>query len=81
MWATNFCPRGEINRSEPKWRKLVILSEQSMPTAMPSLDEKCPAIIHIEGGLLNELGDIFYSLLCDFTMPEGIVLLIGPSPF
>jgi hypothetical protein len=48
-----------------------------MPAAMPSLDEKCPAIIRVEGALLSELGDIFYSLLRDFTMPEGSILLIG----
>jgi hypothetical protein len=30
-----------------------------------------------EGALLSELGDIFYSLLRDFTLPEGSILLIG----
>ncbi|MFN9960148.1 MAG: hypothetical protein ACK55I_44265, partial [bacterium] len=40
-------------------------------------DEKCPAIIRVEGALLSELGDIFYSLLRDFTLPEGSILLIG----
>jgi hypothetical protein len=67
-------------RNKPQWtkgRKLVILSDQNMPAAMPSLDEKCPAIIRVEGALLSELGDIFYSLLRDFTLPEGSILLIG----
>jgi hypothetical protein len=67
-------------RNKPQWtkgRKLVILSDQNMPAAMPSLGEKCPAIIRVEGALLSELGDIFYSLLRDFTLPEGSILLIG----
>ncbi len=51
--------------------------DQNFPAALPSLDGKCPAIIHVEGGLLSELGDFFYSLLKDFTLPEGSVLLIG----
>jgi hypothetical protein len=55
----------------------VILTDQNFPAALPSLDGKCPAVICVEGGLLSELGDFFYSLLKDFTLPEGSVLLIG----
>jgi hypothetical protein len=44
---------------------------------MPSKDDLCPAIIRVEDGLLCELGDLFFSLLRDFTLPEGSVLLIG----
>jgi hypothetical protein len=55
----------------------VILTDQNFPAALPSLDGKCPAIIRVEGGLLSELGDFFYSLLKDFTLPEGSVLMIG----
>jgi hypothetical protein len=67
-------------RNKQQWtrgRKLVILTDQNFPAALPSLDGKCPAIIRVEGGLLSELGDFFYSLLKDFTLPEGSVLMIG----
>ncbi len=67
-------------RNKPQWtngRKLVILSDQNFPAALQSMGEKCPAVIHMEGGLLSELGDFFYSLLLDFTLPERSVLLIG----
>ncbi len=55
----------------------MILTDQNFPAALSSLDRKCPTVIHVEGGLLSELGDFFYSLLKDFTLPEGSVLLIG----
>jgi hypothetical protein len=67
-------------RNKQQWtrgRKLVILTDQNFPAALPSLDGKCPAVIRVEGGLLSELSDFFYSLLKDFTLPEGSVLLIG----
>jgi hypothetical protein len=83
-WVCSSCDVGHKllprKRNKPQWtkgRKLVILSDQNMPAAMPSLDEKCPAIIRVEGALLSELGDIFYALLRDFTLPEGSILLIG----
>jgi hypothetical protein len=44
-----------------------------MPASLPSKDDLCPAIIRVENGLLCELGDLFFSLLKDFTLPEGSV--------
>ncbi len=55
----------------------MILADQNFPAALPSLDGKCPAVIRVEGGLLSELGDFFYSLMKDYTFPEGSVLMIG----
>jgi hypothetical protein len=68
----------KLNKQQwTRGRKLVILTDQNFPAALPSLDRKCPAVILVEGGLLSELGDFFYSLLKDFTLPESSVLMIG----
>ncbi len=55
----------------------MILAEHNFPAALPSIGERCPAIIRVECGLLSELGYLFFSMLRDFTLPEGSVLLIG----
>jgi len=83
-WVCLGCESGHKllpkKRNKSQWtkgRKLVILSDQNMPASLPSKSDLCPAIIRVEGGLLCELGDLFFSLLKDFTLPEGSVLLIG----
>jgi hypothetical protein len=83
-WIYTSCNLGNKllprKRNKPQWtngRKLVILSDQKFPAALPTMGEKCPAVIRVEGGLLSELGDLFYSLLRDFTLSERSVLLIG----
>jgi hypothetical protein len=83
-WVCLGCESGHKllpkKRNKSQWtkgRKLVILSDQNMPASLPSKNDLCPAIIRVENGLLCELGDLFFSLLKDFTLPEGSVLLIG----
>jgi hypothetical protein len=83
-WVCLGCETGHKllpkKRNKGQWtkgRKLVILTDQNMPASLPSKDDLCPAIIRVENGLLCELGDLFFSLLKDFTLPEGNVLLIG----
>ena len=56
-------------------RKVVVLSDQAMPAVLPSSESRCPAIIRIEGGYLNELGNTFCNLLDDFAMPPGSIML------
>jgi hypothetical protein len=56
-------------------RKVIILSDQSMPAVLPSSESRCPAIIRIEGGSLNELGYNFCSILGDFALPPGSVMI------
>jgi len=46
-----------------------------MPAVLPSSESRCPAIIRIEGGYLNELGNTFCNLLDDFAMPPGSIML------
>jgi hypothetical protein len=83
-WICTSCDVGHkllpCRRNKPQWnkgRKLVILADHNFPAALPSIGERCPAIIRVECGLLSELGDHFFSMLRDFTLPEGSVLLIG----
>jgi hypothetical protein len=56
-------------------RKILILSDQAMPAVLPSSASRCPAIIRVEGGSLNELGNNFCNILGDFAMPPGSLLL------
>lgn len=44
---------------------------------MPSKDCLCPAIFRVEGGALGEIGDAFCSILSDYALPAGSILLIG----
>ncbi len=83
-WVCLGCETGHKllpkKRNKSQWtkgRKLIILTDQIKPACLPSRDDLCPAIIRVEGGLLCELGDLFFSLQKDFTLPEGSVLLIG----
>jgi hypothetical protein len=46
-----------------------------MPAVLPSSANRCPAIIRVEGGGLNELGNNFCNLLNDFAMPPGSLML------
>jgi hypothetical protein len=56
-------------------RKVIVLSDQAMPAVLPSSESRCPAIIRIEGGSLNELGKNFCSVLGDFALPPGSVMI------
>ncbi len=56
-------------------RKVVVLSHQAMPAVLPSSESRCSAIIRIEGGYLNELGNTFCNLLGDYAMPPGSIML------
>ncbi len=55
--------------------KVVILSDQAMPAVLPSSESRCPAIIRIEGGNLNEIGNTFCKILGEFALPPGSILL------
>ncbi len=56
-------------------RKVIVLSDQAMPAVLPSSESRCPAIIRIEGGSLNELGKNFCSILGDFALPPVSVMI------
>jgi len=56
-------------------RKVIVLSDQAMPAVLPSSESRCPAIIRIEGGSLNELGKNFCNVLGDFALPPGSVMI------
>jgi hypothetical protein len=56
---------------------MIVLSDQSMPAVLPSVNSLCPAIIRVEGGLLWEIGDAFCNLYSDFALPVGSIILIG----
>jgi hypothetical protein len=56
-------------------RKVVVLSDQAMPAVLPSSESRCPAILRIEGGGLNEIGNTFCKLLGDFALPPGSIML------
>jgi hypothetical protein len=46
-----------------------------MPAVLPSSESRCPAIIRIEGGYLNELGNTLCNLLGDYALPPGSIML------
>jgi hypothetical protein len=56
-------------------RKVIVLSDQAMPAVMPSSESKCPAIIRVEGGSLNEIGNNFCNILGEFALPPGSIML------
>jgi hypothetical protein len=63
-------------------RKVVILADQSVPTALPTAGEQqCIRFLIVENGKLREMADLFLEKLGNRRVPPGTVVLIFSAAY
>jgi hypothetical protein len=63
-------------------RKVVILADQSVPTALPTAGEQqCIRFLIVENGRLREIADLFLEKLGNRRVPPGTVVLIFSAAY
>jgi hypothetical protein len=57
---------------------VIIIADQNFPAVLPSVENKCLAIMRLEKGCLTELVDFAIELTKNACVPAGTVFVIGP---
>ena len=57
-------------------RKVLILSDQNFPAALPVSDGLCISVLRIEHSALSELSDMAAELLRSGSLPKGSLVMI-----
>ena len=82
-WECSACPKkhpilGGGGESRGGGRKpVLVLCDQNFPAVLPTVSGKCVAILRIEHGKLDELGELLCKLVQKNLLPRGTVILGG----